>query len=77
MSISAGELLLSDTMVHWPDNKVAYLLKRRFCSPTTRWSASSSSERFDDEYPLDIIMLEARKYYANIVLPYSKQVQKA
>jgi flavorubredoxin len=36
----------------------------------------ASSERFDDEYPLDIIMLEARKYYANIVLPYSKQVQK-
>jgi len=37
----------------------------------------ASSERFDDEYPLDITMLEARKYFANIVLPYSKQVQKA
>jgi flavorubredoxin len=36
----------------------------------------ASSERFDDEYPLDITMLEARKYFANIVLPYSKQVQK-
>jgi flavorubredoxin len=33
--------------------------------------------RFDDECPLDIVFEEARKYYANIVLPYGKQVQKA
>jgi flavorubredoxin len=37
----------------------------------------ATSERFDDEYNLDTIVEEARKYYANIVLPYSVQVQKA
>jgi flavorubredoxin len=36
-----------------------------------------TSQRFDFEYPLDIILLEAKKYYANIVLPYSNQVKKA
>jgi flavorubredoxin len=37
----------------------------------------ASSGRFDDEYPLQIVLEEARKYYANIVLPYSPQVKKA
>lgn len=37
----------------------------------------ATSERFDDEFPLDITLEEARKYYTNIVLPYSAQVQKA
>ena len=36
----------------------------------------ASSERFDDEYPYNIIMEEAKKYYANIVLPYGNMVQK-
>jgi flavorubredoxin len=37
----------------------------------------ATSERFDDQYNINIIIEEARKYYANIVLPYSVQVQKA
>jgi len=37
----------------------------------------ASSERFDDEFPLDITLEEAKKYYANIVLAYGAQVQKA
>jgi len=37
----------------------------------------ATSERFDHEYHLEIIMEEAKKYYANIVLPYSEQVKKA
>lgn len=65
-------------MVHWPDNMVAYLPEEKILFSNDAFGQHlASSERFDDEYPLDIIMLEARKYYANIVLPYSKQVQKA
>jgi flavorubredoxin len=37
----------------------------------------ASAERFDDECPIDIVLEEAKKYYANIVLPYGKQVGKA
>ncbi len=65
-------------MVHWPDNMVAYLAEDKILFSNDAFGQHlASSERFDDEYPLDIIMEEARKYYANIVLPYSSQVVKA
>lgn len=64
-------------MVHWPDNMVVYLPEDKILFSNDAFGQHlASSERFDDEYPLDISMLEARKYYANIVLPYSRQVQK-
>lgn len=64
-------------MVHWPDNMVVYMPEGKILFSNDAFGQHlASSERFDDEYPLDITMLEARKYYANIVLPYSKQVQK-
>jgi flavorubredoxin len=64
-------------MVHWPDNMVAYMPEEKILFSNDAFGQHlASSERFDDEYPLDISMLEARKYFANIVLPYSKQVQK-
>ncbi len=65
-------------MVHWPDNMVVYLPEDKILFSNDAFGQHlASAERFDDEYPLDITMLEARKYYANIVLPYSRQVQKA
>ena len=65
-------------MVHWPDNMVSYMPEEKILFSNDAFGQHlASSERFDDEYPLDIVMLEARKYFANIVLPYSRQVQKA
>lgn len=65
-------------MVHWPDNMFGYLAEDKILFSNDAFGQHlASSERFDDEYPLDIAMMEARKYYANIVLPYSKQVEKA
>lgn len=65
-------------MVHWPDNMVAYMPEEGILFSNDAFGQHlASSERFDDEYSFDITMQEARKYYANIVLPYSKQVQKA
>jgi len=64
-------------MVHWPDNMVTYSHADNILFSNDAFGQHiSSSERFDDEYPLDIIMEEAKKYYANIVLPYSEQVKK-
>ena len=64
-------------MVHWPDNMVVYMPEGKILFSNDAFGQHlASSERFDDEYPLDISILEARKYYANIVLPYSRQVQK-
>jgi len=64
-------------MVHWPDNMVVYMPEGKILFSNDAFGQHlASSERFDDELPLDISILEARKYYANIVLPYSRQVQK-
>ena len=65
-------------MVHWPDNMIGYMPEDKILFSNDAFGQHlASAERFDDEYPFDIAMQEARKYYANIVLPYSKQVQKA
>jgi flavorubredoxin len=65
-------------MVHWPDNMVSYLEGEKVLFSNDAFGQHiASDERFDDEYPFDILLYEAKKYYANIVLPYSDQVKKA
>jgi len=65
-------------MVHWPDNMVTYLPEDKILFSNDAFGQHiASSERFNDEFPHDIIIEEAAKYYANIVLPYGAQVQKA
>lgn len=65
-------------MVHWPDNMLTYMENENILFSNDAFGQHlATSERFDDEYNLDTIVEEARKYYANIVLPYSVQVQKA
>ncbi len=65
-------------MVHWPDNMLTYMENENILFSNDAFGQHlATSERFDDEYNLDTIIEEARKYYANIVLPYSVQVQKA
>ena len=63
-------------MVHWPDNMVAYIPEEKILFSNDGFGQHlASSERFDDEYPVETIFAEAKKYYANIVLPYGVQVQ--
>ena len=65
-------------MLHWPDNMVSYCPEEKILFSNDAFGQHiASSERFDEEYPLHLMMHEATKYYANIVLPYSNQVQKA
>jgi len=65
-------------LVHWPDNMMSYLVEDNILFSNDAFGQHiASSERFDDEYSLGIVIEEAEKYYANIVLPYSSQVQKA
>lgn len=80
-SITTGNRSLSfllTPMVHWPDNMVTYCPEDKILFSNDSFGQHvASSERFDDEYPLDITLEAAMKYYANIVLPYGAQVQKA
>jgi flavorubredoxin len=65
-------------MVHWPDNMVTYLEQENILFSNDAFGQHlATTERFDDRYNLGIILEEAKKYYANIVLPYSMQVEKA
>lgn len=80
-TVSLGERTLSfvlTPMVHWPDNMVAYMPEEKILFSNDAFGQHlASDERFDDEYPFDLIMEQAAKYYANIVMPYGIQVNKA
>ncbi len=65
-------------MVHWPDNMVTYCPEEKILFSNDAFGQHiASTERFDDQLALDTILFEAKKYYANIVLPYGAQVAKA
>jgi flavorubredoxin len=64
-------------MVHWPDSMFTYVPEEKLLFSMDGFGQHyASSHRFDDEEPLDTLLQEARTYYANIVMPYGKQVAK-
>ena len=67
---------ISTPMVHWPDNMVAYCPEDKILFSNDGFGQHiASPERFDDEYPTATVMSEAKKYYANIVLPFGGMVK--
>ncbi|MDP8266187.1 MAG: FprA family A-type flavoprotein [Candidatus Aceula meridiana] len=64
-------------MVHWPDSMATYSPQDKILFPNDAFGQHrASSERYVDEYGTDILMEDAAKYYANIVMPYGNQVLK-
>jgi len=80
-SMDIGERTLTfvhTPMVHWPDNMVTYIKEEKLLLSNDAFGQHiASSERFDDRIEWGIAREEAAKYYANIVMPYSRQVNKA
>lgn len=65
-------------MLHWPDNMVSFMPEEGILFSNDAFGQHlASSARYDSEVSLGIVMEEAQKYYANIVMPYGSQVQKA
>lgn len=65
-------------MVHWPDSMATYMPEAKILLPNDAFGQHiASNERFDDELSWGVIAEEAKKYYANIVLPYGNQVGRA
>jgi len=65
-------------MVHWPDSMATYSVSDKILFSNDAFGQHYASlERFADEISLDVVLEEAAKYYANIVLPYGAQVLKA
>ena len=64
-------------MVHWPDSMMTYLPSEKILFSMDAFGQHiSNSHCYDDELPLDLIMDEARRYYANIITPLGSLVLK-
>ena len=64
-------------MLHWPDSMFSYIPEDRLLISSDAFGQHlASTERFDDEVDLSMLLSHAAKYYANIILPYSQLVQK-
>ncbi|MDR0520761.1 MAG: FprA family A-type flavoprotein [Planctomycetaceae bacterium] len=67
---------LDTPMVHWPESMFTYIPEDQILFSMDAFGQHlATSERFDDQYDLHSILVEAKTYYANIVTPYGKQVQ--
>ncbi|SDN91186.1 Flavorubredoxin [Desulfonauticus submarinus] len=64
-------------MLHWPDSMFSFIPEDKLLISNDGFGQNiASTERFDDEIELELILAEAKHYYANIILPYSSIVQK-
>ena len=79
--ISIGERTLAfvpTPMLHWPDSMVTYCPEEKILFSNDAFGQHlAASMRFDDENNLETILYEAKKYYANILMPFGKQAQTA
>ena len=80
-SISIGKRTLKfvpTPMLHWPDSMVTYCPEEKILFSNDAFGQHlATSLRFDDENDLETILREAKKYYANILMPFGKQAQTA
>jgi len=64
-------------MLHWPDSMFSHIPEEKLLISSDGFGQHwATSERFDDEVELPELLRHAAKYYANILLPYSKLVPK-
>jgi len=62
-------------MLHWPDSMFTYLQEDAVLMPNDAFGQHlASSQRFDDEVDWDVLMDEAAKYYANILMPLASLI---
>lgn len=79
-SISLGNRTLTfveTPMVHWPESMFTYCPEEKVLFSMDAFGQHyASSHRFDDEEPLDIVLEEAKTYYANIVMLYAGPISR-
>ena len=64
-------------MLHWPDSMFTYLVEEELLFSQDAFGMHlATSERFDDQIDDSVLDSEARKYFANILLPYASLVTK-
>jgi flavorubredoxin len=77
LSLGKRTLYFMETrMLHWPDSMFTYLKEDNILFSSDAFGQHyAGPERFDDQIG-DAIMPHAKKYFANILLPYSPLIQK-
>ncbi|MFA7230737.1 MAG: FprA family A-type flavoprotein [Victivallaceae bacterium] len=77
-SVSLGQNTISfieTKMLHWPDSMISYLSEDKILFSQDAFGMHlAGSKLFADEYEPYIIEWEAKKYYANILMPYSQKI---
>ena len=64
-------------MLHWPDSMFTYVREAKTLLPNDAFGQHlATSKRFADEVDMNVVMDEASKYYANILMPFGVQIQK-
>ncbi len=76
LSLGRRTLTFIETpMVHWPESMFTYVPEEKLLFSMDAFGQHyATSPRFDDELPIGTIMDQAKAYYANIVMPYGKNV---
>ncbi len=79
-SVSLGKRSLAfieAPMLHWPDSMFTYVPEEALLLPNDAFGQHiATSVRFDDEVDRGLVMDEAAKYYANILMPFSNLITK-
>ena len=79
-TVSLGNMdvsFIETKMLHWPESMFTYLAKDGVLFSNDAFGMHlATASLFDDETPLDILEAEAKSYFANIILPYSKLVTR-
>lgn len=78
LSIGSRTLSFINTpLVHWPDSMITYSPDDKILFSNDAFGQHlATAERYDDQVGWSSLKRDAAKYYANIVLPYGKQIMK-
>jgi len=78
LSLGKRSLTFFETpMVHWPESMFTYVPEEKLLFSMDAFGQHyASAHRFDDREPLEIIMEEAKTYFANIVMLYGRPIAR-
>lgn len=66
---------LEAPMLHWPDSMFTYIPEDRLLLPNDAFGQHlASAERFADQVDTAVLWDEARKYFGNILVPFSRLI---
>ncbi len=79
LSLGKRSLQFIETpMVHWPESMATYCPEEKLLFSMDGFGQHyATAFRFDDEVPQDVLMAEAKTYFANILMLYSGPIQRA